>query len=111
MPLPSNQLLSADITVNGSNDTFTITTAGRYRISYNVNTTVSLALGTRLLVGGSPLIQSTVAPLLNLSSYSAEVILDVAAGTTVSLQLYGLLGTAVLLNNSAGASMMIIRLS
>jgi hypothetical protein len=109
--LPSSQVLPADITVNGTNDTFTIATTGRYRMSYNVNTTAALALGTRLIINGAPLTQSTVIPLLSLSSFAAEVIIDVTAPTTVSLQLFGLAGAAVLLTGSAGASLMMIRLS
>ena len=62
VPLPDGQLLSPDITVNGANTVFTVTNAGRYQISYNVNTTASLASGTRLLINGAANTASTVGP-------------------------------------------------
>jgi hypothetical protein len=111
VPLPSNQVLPGDITVNGTNDTFTLATAGRYRISYNVNTTAALLMGSRILINGTAVTQSTITPVLSLSSFSSEILIDITAGDTVSLQLFGLAGAAVLLGSSAGASLMIIRLS
>lgn len=109
--LPDNQILPAGITVNGANNTFTINAAGRYRISYHVNTTLALIMGTRIILNTTPLIQSTVMAILAVASYSNEFIADIASGDTVTLQLFGLLDTAVLLNQSAGASLMITRLS
>lgn len=111
IPLPNAQLLSADITVNGANTIFTINTAGRYRLSYYVNTTAALLLGTRLVINGSANTVSTISPTLSVSSFSNEIIIDLAVGATVTLQLYGLLGAAVLLGSSAGASLMIIRIN
>jgi hypothetical protein len=111
VPLPNSQILPADITVDGTNTIFTVNTTGRYRISYYVNTTAALALSTRLIIGGTPNTASTVAPVLSLSSFSNEILIDLTAGTTVTLQLFGLLGTAILLGGSAGASLMIARLS
>lgn len=109
--LPDSQVLPAGITANGTNDTFTVGVAGRYRLSYQVNTTAALIMGTRLLINGTANTASTVLPILSLSNFSNEILLDITAGTTVSLQLFGLLGTAVLLGSSAGASLMIMRLS
>lgn len=109
--LPNSQLLSPDIAVNGANTIFTINTAGRYRISYHINTTAAVGTGSRLIINGSPNTASTISPGLSLSSVSNEVVVDLAAGSTVSLQLYGLIATAILLGSSAGASLMIIRLS
>ena len=111
VPLPNAQILPADITVDGTNTTFTVNTTGRYRISYYVNTTAALALSTRILINGAPNTASTVAPLLSLSSFSNEIIIDLIATNTVTLQLFGLAGVATLLNNAAGASLMIMRLS
>ena len=109
--LPDSQVLPAGIAVNGTNDTFTVNIAGRYRLSYQVNTTAALIMGTRLLISGTANTASTVLPLLSLSNFSNEILLDLAEGDTVTLQLFGLLGTAVLLGGSAGASLMIMRLS
>lgn len=111
VPLPNNQILPPDITVDGTNTVFTINTTGRYRISYHVNTTAVLALSTRLIINGSPNTASTIAPLLSLSNFSNEILIDLTAGATVTLQLFGLLGTAILLGSAAGASLMIVRLS
>lgn len=111
VPLPNAQILSSDITVDASNTIFTVNTSGRYRISYYVNTTATLALSTRLIINGSPNTASTITPLISLANFSNEILIDLTAGTTILLQLFGLLGTAVLLNNSSGASLMILRLS
>ncbi|WIV13927.1 hypothetical protein QO263_08660 [Proteiniborus sp. MB09-C3] len=109
--LPNAQLLSPDISVNGANTVFTINTAGRYRISYHINTTAALGAGSRLFINGSPNTASTISSGLSLSNFSNEIVIDLAANSTISLQLFGLIVTAVLLNGAAGASLMIIRLS
>ena len=111
VPLPDSQVLPAGIAVNGTYDTFTVNVTGRYRISYHVNATVTLGMGTRIVVNGTGLTQSTVLPLISLSNFSNEILINLAAGDTVSLQVFGILGTAILFNNSAGASLMIMRLS
>ena len=111
VPLPNAQLLSPDITVNGANTVFTVNTAGRYRLSYDINTTVALASGARLLINGAANTASTVAPLVSLSHFANEILLDLNAGDTVSLQMFGIASVATLLPGSAGASLTILRLS
>lgn len=111
VPLPSAQNIGSGITVNGSNDTFTVSTAGRYYITYQINLTAGLLLGSRLLINGTSNVASSIAPVLTSSTFNNDVILTLAANTTISLQLYGLLGTATLINNAAGAALTIIRLS
>ncbi len=112
-PQPSAQVFSANITPNAGNTVFTVATAGRYRISYHVNTTASLLMGSRLVINGVNNTASTIAPVLSVSSYENEIEIDLAANSTVSLQLYPLLlaGVAVLISGGAGASLMIVRLS
>lgn len=56
------QVFSPDITVSGANSIFTVVNADTYRLSYSVNTTLALLLGTRLLVNGSPLAGSIISP-------------------------------------------------
>ena len=56
------QILSPDITVNGDNDTFTVAEAGRYRVSYNINSVTPLTLGARLMVDGAEIEASNVMP-------------------------------------------------
>ncbi len=113
IPLPSAQVLSADITANAGNTVFTVATAGRYRISYHVNTTAALLMGSRLVINGVNNTASTLAPVLSVSNFENEIEVNLAAGSTVSLQLYPLVlaGVAVLSSGGAGASLMIIRLS
>ena len=113
IPLPSAQVFSADITPNAGNTVFTVATAGRYRISYHVNTTVSLLMGSRLVINGVNNTASTIAPVLSVSSYENEIEVNLAANSTVSLQLYPIVlaGVAVLISGGAGASLMIVRLS
>ena len=52
-----------------------------------------------------------MAPLLSLSHFSSELLLDLNAGDTVSLQMFGVVSGATLLPGSAGASLTILRLS
>lgn len=112
IPLPSTQVLSADITANGANTIFTVNTFGRYRISYHINTTVALLMGSRLVINGANNTASTINPVLTTSRYYAEIEIDLAVGATISLQMFAtLLGAATLISGGAGASLMIIRLS
>ena len=111
VPLPNSQILPPDITVNGANTVFTVNTAGRYQLSYAINTTVALASGTRLLINGTPNVASTVAPAVSLSHFSNEILVNLNPGDTVSLQMYGIASVATLLPGSAGAALSITRLS
>lgn len=111
VPLPNSHVLSSNIVPNSENTVFTINTAGRYRISYQVNLTLELLLGSRLLINGSTYTPSVISPTINIASFHSEVIVDLASSSTISLQLYGLLGTAILQNNALGAGLMIVRLS
>ncbi len=110
VPLPSGQILPTGITVDGTSTTFTVSVAGRYRISYAVNLTAALLLSTRIVINGTPNLASTVTPVLNLSNYSNEIIVDLAAGDTVQLQVVGL-SVSLTLVDGAGATLTIIRLS
>ena len=51
--------------------------------------------------------------MLSVSSYENEIEVNLAANSTVSLQLYPIVlaGLAVLISGGAGASLMIVRLS
>ena len=111
VPLPNSQVLSPDITVNGANTVFTVNTSGRYQLSYTINTTLALASGTRLLISNTPNQASTLAPLLSLSHFSNEIIVDLNAGDTISLQMFGISTPATLLPGAAGATLSITRLS
>ena len=110
MPLPNSQNLSADITVNGANTIFTVAPAGRYYISYQVNMTAGLALGSRIMVNSTANLPSTVNSGLVATAYNNSIIVTLTANSTISLQLFGLVGTAALASG-AGATLSIIRLS
>nr|WP_223255023.1 collagen-like protein [Bacillus atrophaeus] len=111
IPLPSDQNLSADITVNGANTVFTVGPAGRYYISYQINLTAGLLVSSRILINGSAFTSSIISPAVPLSNFNNSFITTLAAGSTIQLQLFGLLGAAALLGGSAGAALSIIRLS
>jgi hypothetical protein len=108
VPLPNNQSLGANITVNGANTLFTVAQAGRYRISYAVNTTAAVLVSSRILVNGAPSPAGTFTPTLSVSRLAAEAVITLAAGDTVGLQLFGLLG-AVVLTGGQGAALTIQR--
>ena len=113
IPLPNAQLMSPDISVNAANTVFTINSFGRYRISYHINTTASLLLGSRLIINGAANSSSIIKPLITLSNYSNEIEIDLASGATISLQMFAplILGAATLISNGCGASLLIMKLS
>lgn len=96
IPLPNAQNFTSGVTINGSNSIFTIVNAGRYQISYRLNTTASLLISSRILLNGSSLPGSVVSPSVSINNFQSSVITNVAAGSTISLQFYGLIGAAVL---------------
>lgn len=108
---PSVQLLSSDITLTSGNTLFTVNTTGLYRISYHINTTAAVLMGTRLVINGGNIPQSTIPPALSVSQFYNEIEVNLTAGSTIQLQMYAtILGAATLLTGGIGASMMIIRL-
>lgn len=107
--LPNSQLLSS-FTVDGTNTVFTATEAGTYAISYSVNLTQELLLSTQILLNGSPLPGSILSPTLAQANYSLTFLATLAAGDTLELQLFGLLGSATL-QSGTGASLTAIKLS
>lgn len=110
--LPNAQVLPSDITVNAANTLFTVANAGTYQISYHVNTTLALMMGTRLVINGVNNAASTLAPVLLSSSFENQITVTLSANSTIALQMYPatLAGVATLVGNGAGASLSIIRL-
>ena len=113
IPLPNAQVLSADITANAGSTVFTVATAGTYQISYHVNTTLSLLMGTRLVINGVNNTASTIAPVVSTSHFQNQIKVTLPANSTITLQIYPpvVAGTAILVGGGAGASLTIIRLS
>lgn len=104
---------SSDIQGTADGTELTVNTPGRYLISYNVNTSLPSNAGTRLMINGKANEASVIAPapLLPKSHFSAEIIVDLTAGSTVSLQMFGLLANITLMPGSGGANLSVIRLS
>ena len=109
VPLPSAQNLGSNITPNGANTIFTVAAAGRYRIAYGLNFSTTFLVSSRLVINGTANIASTVIPVTPMSTLSAEVIVTLTAGATITLELFGLLGAVTLLNNTQGAALTIQR--
>jgi len=66
-------------------------------------------LGARVTVNGGQVDQLTISPALAVSNFHGDGIVTLAAGDTVSLELFGFLGI-VTLQEGLGASLTIIRL-
>ena len=112
IPLPNAQVLSPDITANTGNTVFTVATAGTYQISYHVNTTAALLMGTRLVINGVNSSPSTINPVVSTSNFENQIKVTLPANSTITLQLFTtIVGTAILVSGGAGASLTIIRLS
>ena len=111
--LPNAQVLPPDITANAGNTVFTVTQAGTYQISYHVNITLALLMGTRLVINGVNNAASTIAPVVSTASFENQITVNLPANSTISLQMYPALlaGSAVLVGGGAGASLAIVRLS
>ena len=106
VPLPTQNL--SNVTSTGGTD-FTVTQAGSYLVSYSVNVTAALLMSACVFVDGSCEGTLLHANVLSVSNYNGQSILNLTAGQTLSLQLYGLLGAATL-QGGAGARMSIVRL-
>lgn len=108
LPLPNNQVLSG-MTVSGGNTTVTIPSAGDYRMSYCIRVTAATLASARLLVNGSSAGPTVYSPSTSQSVLCRSAIVTVTAGSTVNLQLFGLIA-AVTLETSGGAELLIERL-
>ncbi|MCY7695335.1 collagen-like protein, partial [Bacillus altitudinis] len=108
--LPNNQSLDG-FTVSGGNTVFTVPVSGRYFITYQINTNASLLAGARVINNGTPIAGSILSPALSTSTYNVSLVTTLAAGNQISLQIFGLVATVVLLGGgSVGAALTIIRL-
>lgn len=72
--------------------------------------TAGLAIGSRLIINGTTNLASTVNTGLASTSFNNSIIVTLAANSTITLQLFGLIGTATLISG-AGATLSILRLS
>lgn len=111
IPLPDVQNLSPGITVNEANTEFTVPSAGRYLITYQVNLTAGVLVNTRVTVNSAPIIASVINPLLGVTNFNNTFITTLAEGDTLAIELFGLLGAATLIGEGAGASLTFVKLS
>ncbi|WP_457921608.1 BclA C-terminal domain-containing protein, partial [Bacillus pumilus] len=113
IPLPNFQNITG-FTANGTSTVFTVLQTGKYYITYQVNTTTALLISTRLLLNGATTISGSVqSPVISTSFINNTVIVNLTAGSTISLQFFGAVVTAILVGGggAAGATLTIIRLS
>lgn len=109
VPLPNSQVLDG-FTVDAANQVFTVPETGTYLISYEIKTTAALLMSARVLRNGAVLPGSTVTPAVAVNGFSNMQIAVLAAGDTLELQLFGLLGAAVL-QGGTGAGLNVVRLA
>ena len=111
IPLPNEQVLPSGVTADSTNTVFTVAEAGTYQISYHVNTTLALPMGTRLVINSINHVASTIAPKIDTSRFENQITVYLPANSTISLQMFtSIVGTAILVGGGAGASLTIIRL-
>jgi Carbohydrate binding domain./Collagen triple helix repeat (20 copies). len=106
IPFPSMSAAS-EITADGSNTVFTVASAGTYQISYSITLTTGLLMSTRVSVNGAPLPSSVVSPAVSTSQFASQTIVQLSAGDTLSVQMFGLLGAATL---NGGSNFNIVKL-
>ncbi|GBF78126.1 hypothetical protein PA598K_06732 [Paenibacillus sp. 598K] len=90
-------------------DSFIIPETGFYYIAYTVDFLSSNTVSTRLVADSAPLAGSAVLPATPSLQRSSFGIYELAAGSRISLQLYGYTGSIML--GDGGASLVIIRLA
>lgn len=106
------QSYNSGFTANGANTVFTATSAGSYQISYRISTTASLGVGmsSSVLVNGSAAPVLTRTPGLATSEFAASGIVTLSAGSTIQVNLSGLVATAVL-QGGAGAVLNVVKVA
>ena len=110
IPLSNNQSLG-NFTVNASNDIFTIPVTGRYHLTYQVIRQPLYLLEQDYIKRFYANSWLYFSPALSTSNYSNNLITNLNAGNTISLQLFGILSVVNLVGGgSTGASLTIIRI-
>ena len=106
--LPLSQTAADGVSVSVTN--VTVTNAGTYRLSYCVRTTSATLAATRLTLNGSPVAGSAIVPVSSAeNTFCRSTITAITAGSTIQVQLFGMLGAATLLS-SGGAELTLERL-
>ncbi|MBL8177801.1 MAG: hypothetical protein JNK48_24195 [Bryobacterales bacterium] len=101
IPFPS-QLTTVGVSPGGGNTFFSVAEAGTYELSYCVRLTAELLVSSRLSVNGSPVSGLGYSPSIGQSVLCRSGLRTMSAGDAVSVELYGLLGAAVLSSPGGG---------
>nr|WP_245697834.1 hypothetical protein [Paenibacillus oryzae] len=109
IPLADVQSLDG-FTANGTSTLFTVPVTGTYYVTYRINLTAGVLTGAQVVVNGTGVAGSIVSPALTLSSFEGNVITALTAGSTIGIQLFGVIAAATL-QGGVGASLIVIRLS
>ncbi|GED66003.1 hypothetical protein LFU01_44550 [Lysinibacillus fusiformis] len=95
IPLPNDQQLN-NVNVNGGSTTFTVQQSGTYELEYHVYLTTPLLVNSRIILNGTELPDSVIVPVTAMDHLTKKATVNLNAGDTLSLQLYNLLGVAIL---------------
>ncbi|WP_216293194.1 BclA C-terminal domain-containing protein [Delftia acidovorans] len=109
IPLPQSQNLSGFM-VNGLNTMFTVPSSGRYRVKYSIKTNANMLVSARVLLNGTPVAALTENTTTSVSRFDGESILALAAGDTLRVQFFDMLGV-VTLQSGSGAALIAEKLS
>lgn len=90
--------------------TVTSQNAGVYLISYRISTTASLLMQAGVFINGTSATPLVSDPGVAATQFEGCSIQQLNAGDNIQLQLYGLLGSAVLIGG-AGATLNIVRIA
>ncbi len=108
VPFPSTTI-NQGFTANGTFDTFTVTNAGTYLITYTIRIVEPQAYQTRVLVNGAEVPASLFDPGTTSGIYDVTFGTELDAGDTLQVQLYAIAQTATLASGN-GATLTILRL-
>lgn len=106
VPFPAANRYLNNITINGSNDTFTLP-PGLYYVSYSVKLAAGLLVSSRLLLNGSPVPSSENASVIT-TALGANCVINISSTSTISVQLTTLLSLGL---TTPGIQIVIIRLA
>lgn len=109
VPFPDSQSFSHDISINQDNTVFSVQSTGRYYISYSINLVEAQMLGARLMVNGEAVKASTIEPINAMNTFRAEVMLELTEESSISLEIFGILGVAIL-QSGVGATITLLKL-
>ena len=106
----SNVNYSEGFTFTPNTTSITVKNTGTYLIDYKIRTTVSLVMSSTVTRNAVKLDRLTYSPGITGSTYSGTAIISLNSNDILELQLFGLVGTAVLADG-VGAVLNIIRLA